>query len=218
MFLIVAGGDPPGGNLLAGLAGKAGKVIAADKGAAYCLEAGVIPHLVVGDFDSLPPDIQHELRDLGVSIRQFGIEKDYTDTQLALEEAISEGARDVEIIGAMGGRFDHELANLHLLKKAQDAGVNARITTDSQEIFLIRSHHVIRERQGFTASFLPLTGRVEGITLMGFAYELQGAVMEIGNPYGTSNVVRSREARVSVGGGVLVAVLTASGPDPATGG
>jgi thiamine pyrophosphokinase len=217
MFLIVAGGDPPGGNLLAGLARKARKVIAADKGAMYCLESGVVPHLVVGDLDSLTPGIQKRLQDLGVEIKKFSTSKDYTDTQLALDEAISGGARNVEIIGAMGGRFDHELANLHLLKRALDAGINARISTDTQQIFLIRSEHYILNRQGCTASFLPLTGRVEGITLAGFAYELEGAAMEIGNPYGTSNIVRNSRARVSVGEGVLVAVLSGFGPISATG-
>jgi thiamine pyrophosphokinase len=217
MFLIVAGGDPPGGNLLASLAGRAEKVIAADKGAAYCLESGVVPHLVVGDLDSLSPDILEKLHDLGVEIKQFSTAKDYTDTQLALDEAIAEGAREVEILGAMGGRFDHELANLHLLKKAQDAGINARITTDCQQIFLIRSHQVIKDRQGVTISLLPLTGRVEDITLTGFAFELQGAAMKIGDPYGISNIIRSSEARVSAGEGVLVAVLTGLEAAAATG-
>jgi thiamine pyrophosphokinase len=217
MFLIVGGGEPPGRNLLKSLAQQVKTVIAADKGAEYCLEAGITPHLVVGDMDSAPPGIPEKLQSMGVEIRRFSTCKDYTDTQIALDEAISRGAKDVEIAGATGDRFDHELANLHLLKRALDAGVRARITSRRQQVFLVDSEVAIIGRKGFTASFLPLSGRVEGITLTGFAYELKSAVMEIGNPYGVSNVIIQQEARVQVETGILVAVLTGAGTKPSAG-
>jgi thiamine pyrophosphokinase len=208
MFLIVAGGDPPGGNLLTKLAQQAGTIIAADKGAAYCLEAGVTPHLVVGDMDSAPAGLQERLQDLGVEVKRFSPHKDYTDTRIALDEAVSRGAKDVEIVGAMGGRFDHELANVHLLKRGLDAGLTIRIISEIQQIFLVDSEYTISDRKGWTASFLPVTETVEGITLKGFAYELEGASMEIGNPYGVSNVILGHEAGVVVKKGILLAVLT----------
>jgi thiamine pyrophosphokinase len=124
----------------------------------------------------------------------------------------------VEIIGAMGGRFDHELANLHLLKRGLDAGVRTRITSEDQQIFLVDSEFIFTDRQGSIASFLPLTETVEGITLAGFAYELEGASMKIGNPYGISNVILRRQARVHVEKGILVAVLTRDEAEPSAGG
>jgi thiamine pyrophosphokinase len=218
MFLIVAGGDPPGRNLLLSLAQQAKKVIAADKGAAYCLEAGITPHLVVGDMDSVPAHILKKLQDLGVEIKRFSAAKDSTDTQIALDEAISRGAEEVEIVGAMGGRFDHELANLHLLKRGLDVGIRTRITSGTQQIFLVDSEMTITGRQGSVASFLPMTETVKGITLAGFAYELEGAAMEIGNPYGVSNVILQQQARVYVEEGILVAVLTKGEAAPSAGG
>jgi len=217
MFLIVAGGNPPGRDLLTGLARQAVKVIAADEGASYCLESGITPDLVVGDLDSVSSSTLKNLQDLGITIKKYSTSKDYTDTQLALEEAISQGAQEVEIIGALGGRFDHEMANLHLLKKALDAGIKARITSKEQLIFLVESEYSFADRIGFTVSFLPLCERVEGITLAGFAYDLKDASMEIGDPYGMSNVIRTTPAVVSVKKGILVAVLTGLGPVPATG-
>ena len=208
MFLIVTGGDPPGRDLLVGLSRKAGMIIAADKGSLYCLEAGVTPHLVVGDLDSAPSDISGKLADLGVEIKRFSTRKDSTDTQIALDEAINRGAEDVEIVGAFGDRFDHVLANVHLLRRALKAGVRARIVSDAQQVFLVDSEYIIKDRQGSTVSFLPLTEAVDGITLDGFAYGLTDANMEIGSPYGVSNVVLEPHARVRVKSGILVTVVS----------
>jgi thiamine pyrophosphokinase len=208
MFLIVAGGDPPGRDLLAGLASQATMIIAADKGAQYCLEAGVTPHLVVGDLDSAPPAVLGKLADLGVEVKRFSTRKDFTDTHIALDEAIRRGAKLIEIVGAFGDRFDHALANVHLLRRALDVGVRARILSANQQIFLVDSQYTFKDTQGLTVSFLPLTEIVEGITLSGFAYDLTGASMEVGNPYGVSNVILKPHAQVTVDKGILVAVLS----------
>jgi thiamine pyrophosphokinase len=114
-------------------------------------------------------------------------------------------------VGAFGDRFDHMLANVHLLRRALDVGVRARILSANQQIFLVDSEYTFKDRQGLTVSFLPLTEIVEGITLSGFAYELTGASMEIGNPYGVSNVILKPHAQVMVDKGILVVVLSNEG-------
>jgi thiamine pyrophosphokinase len=210
MFLIVAGGESPGEELLRCRAMKSSMIIAADKGARYCLDNGITPQLVVGDMDSLDDETVEKLASSGVLMKQFSTDKDKTDSQIALEEAIARGAKDVEILGAMGGRIDHTLANIHLLFMALSHGVAARITSDMQQVFLVDSSETIKDNKGRTVSFLPFTERVEGITLTGFAYELQDAIMELGKPYGMSNVVKSNEAFVKVGKGILLAVLSTS--------
>jgi len=207
MFLIVAGGEPPGKELLHGLALKADMIIAADKGAQYCLESGITPGLVVGDMDSLDQGSVDTLSALGVAMKRVNADKDQTDTEIALDEAILRGAKRVEIVGAIGDRIDHTLANIHLLRKAMRHGIAARITSETQQIFLVDSSETIIGSQGRTVSFLPLTEQVEGISLTGFLYELTEAFMEIGKPYGISNVVTSDQACVKVGKGILLAVL-----------
>jgi thiamine pyrophosphokinase len=208
MFLIVAGGEPPGKELLHGLALKADMVIAADKGAQYCLASGITPGLVVGDMDSLDQGSIDRLCALGVAMKRVSADKDQTDTEIALDEAILRGAEHVEILGAIGDRIDHTLANIHLLCKALHQGIEARITSETQQVFLIGSGGTIRGSKGRTVSFLPLTPQVEGISLKGFRYELEDASMEIGKPYGVSNVVTSDQAFVRVGTGILLAVLS----------
>jgi thiamine pyrophosphokinase len=208
MFLIVAGGEPPGKELLHGLALKAQMIIAADKGAQYCLQSGITPGLVVGDMDSLDQESAERLSALGVAMKRVNADKDQTDTEIALDEAIGRGAKRVEILGAIGGRVDHTLANIHLLRKAMHHGVAARITSETQQIFLVDSSQAITGSKGFTVSFLPLTQQVDGISLTGFQYELEEASMEIGKPYGISNVVTGDQAWVKVGKGILLAVLS----------
>jgi thiamine pyrophosphokinase len=207
MFLIVAGGEQPGKQLLNTRVLKASMIIAADKGARYCLDAGIKPHLVVGDMDSLDDATAERIAAAGATMKRFSPDKDRSDTQIALEEAIQHGAKNVEILGAIGDRLDHTLANIHLLYMALKQGVAARIISESQQVFLVDSSETIKDSQGCTVSFLPLTERVEGIALKGFRYELEDAAMEIGNPYGLSNVVKSDEAFVTVEKGILLALL-----------
>ncbi len=208
MFLIVAGGEPPGKELLRGLALKARMIIAADKGAQYCLDSGITPGLVVGDMDSLGQESAERLSALGVAMKRVNADKDLTDTEIALDEAMDRGAQSVEILGAMGDRIDHTLANIHLLCKALRHGVAARITSDTQQAFLVDSSEAITGSRGRTVSFLPLTEQVEGISLKGFLYELEEASMEIGKPYGISNVVTGDQAFVRLRRGILLAVLS----------
>lgn len=208
MFLIVAGGEPPGNELLRHRALEAAMIIAADSGAGYCLDAGVTPQLVVGDMDSLDSETAERLTGLGIEMKRFSTDKDRTDTEIALDEAIVRGAKRVDILGAIGDRLDHTLANIHLMCMALRNGVATRIISDTQQVFLVDSHETIKGSWGRTVSFLPLTEQVEGITLTGFVYELEDAVMEIGKPYGISNVVKTDPAFVKVGKGVLLAVLS----------
>jgi thiamine pyrophosphokinase len=114
MILIVSGGDAPAPDFLKGRAEKAGKVIAADRGAEYCLAAGIRPDLVVGDMDSVSPSVLRELSEAGTTLKRHAPEKDETDTRLALDEALAMGGRSIEILAGTGSRIDHSLANIHL--------------------------------------------------------------------------------------------------------
>lgn len=182
-------------------------VIAADKGAEYCLKAGVRPDLVVGDMDSLPPEVLEEAEKAGIPLRRHDACKDETDTQLALLAALERGARDIEMIAATGDRVDHTLANIHLLRAARLRGADACILSPDSTIFLVDSERTISGRTGALVSLLPLTQEVRGLSLSGFQWNVVEALMEIGNPYGISNRVCSDEARIQVREGTLVAVI-----------
>ncbi|MBN1635937.1 MAG: thiamine diphosphokinase [Deltaproteobacteria bacterium] len=208
MYLIVSGGERPQKDLLREHASKAAMVIAADKGALYCVESDVVPHLVVGDMDSVPEEVLVELSRHNVEMLCFAPEKDQTDTQIALGEAIGRGAQEIEIMAGTGDRLDHVLANVHLLYMALLAGLKAYMITNNQQIFLLEKNHVFRGMSGRTVSFLPFTQRVDGIRMKGFAYELHDAVMEIGNPYGVSNRIISEAASIYISNGVMLVIVS----------
>jgi len=207
--LIVSGGDAPGDELLKDRAAHARKIIAADKGARYCLDAGVVPDIVVGDMDSIDSASLEQLLARDVRLVEHSRDKDQTDTQLALDMAVLDSALKVEMLAACGDRFDHSLANVHLLYSALSRGVEAEIISSSQRIFLVDKECIVPGSKGQTISLLPLTMRVEGICLSGFRYDLNSASMEIGNPYGISNVITSDKSWIRIGCGILIVIISA---------
>ena len=106
--------------LLPSLAADVDLVIAVDGGGRVCLEAGVLPDIVLGDFDSLSPEDLGRLSELGASVVRFPAEKDASDLELALAEARRAGAGSVVVTAAMSGRLDHTLVALGVLSGAAD--------------------------------------------------------------------------------------------------
>jgi thiamine pyrophosphokinase len=209
--LIVTGGERPEKGLLKEKSFSSSMVIAADRGAEYCLNAGIFPDMVVGDMDSLPAGFQDELISKGIEIRRFDYRKDMTDTQIAVDAAIEKGADEIEILAGTGSRFDHSLANVHLLFRAMKQGIKAKIITGMHEIFLIERKAMIVNEAGAVVSFLPLGHYAKGITLKGFEYETDNIDMDISFPIGVSNVICSNSAEVIVSDGILIGIITRSG-------
>ncbi len=208
MILVVSGGEPPSKKSLRRLSEQSELVVAADIGAMYCLDAEITPDVVIGDMDSLAADLVQRLRTDGVEIISYPKDKDETDTLLALDYAIERHGKDIIILSGLGNRFDHSIANLHLLYRALRRGSRASILTSMHYIFLVDSERYIEGKKGHTVSFLPLTEKVEGIDLDGFKYDVKSAIMEIGFPYGVSNVILGERAFVRVKTGVLMAVVS----------
>src|SRR5579863_7215660 len=78
-------------------------LIAADSGAETALRLGHEPAYIVGDFDSLDAQLVEQLRARGSRIITAAVEKDETDTELAVQLAIEQGATCITLLGALGG-------------------------------------------------------------------------------------------------------------------
>ncbi|OPZ58536.1 MAG: Thiamine pyrophosphokinase [Deltaproteobacteria bacterium ADurb.Bin510] len=208
MILIVCGGDDPGGAQLRRFGAEAGLLIAADRGARYCLAAGLAPDVVVGDMDSLAPVELDELAGRGARLVRHRPDKDQTDSQLAVDLALEQSPASICLLGAAGDRLDHSLANIHLLLRAARRGVAARLITGAgDELFLVGGEFELTSCAGRTVSILPFAGRASGVTLEGFRYPLNEAVMEPWEPYGVSNVIESARAVIRVRAGWLLIML-----------
>ncbi|OPY90170.1 MAG: Thiamine pyrophosphokinase [Syntrophus sp. PtaU1.Bin208] len=182
------------------------RIICADVGARHCMRIDIDPEVVIGDMDSLDLETAESLARRGTRFSGYPPQKDETDTQLALQYALSLGPEEIRIFGALGGRIDHTLANLSVLKIALDQGVPTRLVDEWCEILMIRDSCVLEGEEGQTVSLFPFSSAVTGITLRGFAYPLENNVMEIGRPYGISNVLTGNRGEISLIDGILLVV------------
>ncbi|MBQ4152869.1 MAG: thiamine diphosphokinase, partial [Oscillospiraceae bacterium] len=124
-------------------------IFAADAGYKYALEFNALPKLVFGDFDSMN---KPELDDLLI----FPCEKDQTDSELALDLAAKHHYKKVMFIAPFGGRIDHTLANLNLLKKASGAGIDLQLY-DGENLVFILPHGIHRPATTYRyISFIPM--------------------------------------------------------------
>ena len=186
-------------------------LIAADGGAHHCRALGLNPHVVVGDLDSLSPAVRAQLKGTGARFEIHPARKDETDLELAIRAAMTQGAQEVLILAALGGRWDQSLANVLLLAHPDFAALSLRLADGPDSLWIVRDRVTVRGAPGDTLSLLPLAGDVEGVTLTGLEYPLDGGVLRAGFTTGVSNVLTAPEATISIRRGVLLAVHTRRG-------
>jgi thiamine pyrophosphokinase len=184
-------------------------VVGADRGALFLVRSGIRPALALGDFDSVTTEELEEIRRGSEAVDVYdAIDKDWTDTELAFRWALERRPREIVMLGALGTRFDHSLANVHLLLQAAQAGVPCRILDASNEIRLALGGEtaVVRRSRFRQVSLLPLSPEVAGITLGGFQYPLLDATLRIGQSLGVSNVLLAEEGSIRVREGWLLVI------------
>ena len=186
---------------------KYDKIICADNGMKHARRLGIIPDLIVGDFDSSNPEDLIYFKALGVQIEQFDPHKDATDTELAVKCGVSFGASKITIWGGAGTRLDHTLANVQLLYQLLMQNIEAELINPYNHVYLIKEHGRIRGKKGDLVSLIPFAGEVTGITTKYLAYPLEKATMRLGTSLGISNVLLSDEAEIWLESGILIAIL-----------
>ena len=183
-------------------------VIAADGGTRHALSIDLVPQVVIGDLDSIPPIVRARVEDAGARIISHPPRKDETDLELALHHAAQIGAKEIIILGALGGRLDQLLANVMLLTMPALMTIEARIVDGPQTAFLIRDEATIAGQPGDTVSFLPLGRDVQGVTATGLEWELHNETLQAGAARGISNVLKEPQAHVSLWQGLLLCIIT----------
>ena len=188
-------------------------IIGADGGAARALAWGLRPGLVIGDMDSLPEEARAILESAGCRFIEHPRAKDQNDLELALVHAVQEGATAITVLGALGGRLDHALANILLLTLPALVGVSVRIAEGDQQALLARGGETLELEgaRGDLVSLLPLGGDACGVTTWGLAWALQDDTLRFGSSRGVSNEMTSDRAGIQVGEGLLLVV---HGPPP----
>ena len=208
-IVVFAGGTLEPGKAAYKAIASADLIIAADSGAATALRYGCTPAIVVGDFDSLDEQLVEQLRTGGSHIVTAAVEKDETDTELAVQLAIEQGATEITLLGALGGaRFDHTMANVFLL--AGFDSVSIKIVDGPSVCWSVKGpgNTTIDGQVGDLLSLLPLTGDASGISTSGLYYPLQGETLYFGRPRGVSNVLTQEHAEISLEHGLLLVIHT----------
>ncbi len=211
-LLVCAAPVPGTETLLPCLADEADLVVAVDGGGSVCLEAGVVPDVVVGDFDSLPDDDLDRLGQLGVCVIEFPAEKDASDLQLAVAEVRSRGANTVVITAASTGRLDHTLAVLAVMSSAVD--MRPHLVEPELDVWVLspEGRSSIRlSGAGATFSLMPF-GASATVSAGGCVWELVEAELDPSSSLGLSNRIGPEgRATISVSRGVVL-VLAPRGP------
>lgn len=184
-------------------------IIGVDKGLEIIDSIEVKPDLVIGDFDSAKEGIRGKyINSPGAII--LNPEKDFTDTHVAVIEALKLNPQSITIIGATGTRIDHLMGNISLLKLCLDKGVEAAIIDEHNKIRMIDRRLVIKKEKqyGKYISCIPFSDEVSGIYLSGFKYGLDNATITKDETIGISNELREEEGHIIVGKGYLLIMET----------
>lgn len=183
-------------------------IIGVDGGTNHLAKMGLQPNVILGDLDSVDRSLLKQ-QFKNIEIIPFPRKKDYTDTELALDYASElDGMDEIVFLGVVGGRFDHTLGNVFLLKKADEMGVSASMFTDIHEIYGVRGEKLIKGDIGDILSVLPLCDIISGVTLINLEYPLNNATIRLGETIGLSNVFLGKEAHIIIKEGFAVAIKT----------
>jgi thiamine pyrophosphokinase len=204
--VVLAGGDAVDEKLRARLP-QPDFVIAADSGLEQAAVLEMTVDLVVGDFDSVDPEVLAAAERAGIAVEHSPAEKDETDLELAVRAAKRRGATRVVIVGAAGGRIDHELANLMLLASRDYASLHLEVVGAGGRIVAVHDRIDLSGSPGDLVTLLAVGGPAAGVTTSGLRYPLRDETLEPGSTRGVSNVLVEPTATVELRSGVLLVLI-----------
>ena len=182
-------------------------IVAVDGSYKFLKENNLRCDLVVGDLDSLFLPLQNDVIKNGIEIIRYETDKDFTDTDLAIKEVIKRGFKKITVVGAIGTRVDHTLANILLLEKYTGHGVTIRIIDNNNEIELLEnSKKTIEKSDGFKyVSFISLTD-FSTLSLTGFKYNLIHKKIKRDDTLCISNKQKDSKAQIKVFSGKILMI------------
>jgi thiamine pyrophosphokinase len=178
-------------------------IIGADGGTHHALALGLVPHVVIGDFDSFDSTL---LPDSSVELIRFPQDKNETDLELAIDHALKLNPEEIVIVAALGGRLDQTLANIALLADSQFATRHIKLNDGVEEIFFCRNQISVKGRSGDIVSLIPWGGEVAGVETKNLKWKLSKETLYPYKTRGISNVMLSEEASIKIDSGLLLVV------------
>lgn len=186
-------------------------IIGVDRGLTFLYHSQIMPTHIVGDFDSVLPEIvEYYKTETKVPIREFNPIKDASDTEIAVRLAIELGVKELWLLGATGTRLDHVWANVQVLKAAHDAGVKAYIIDSFNRISLAERCVCLRKETAFGRYFsiFPLEGTVHGLNIEGAKYPLKNHTLLPYDSLCVSNELQEDEVKITFPEGIIILMET----------
>lgn len=177
-------------------------VVCADGGYDIAKKLGIVPGLVIGDFDS-----SKEENITAGEVIKLPRSKDDTDTMYCLKEIVKRNFTEVLILGGTGGRLDHTIANLAALKFLYKNNCSAALLDKDNQIIYTESEYIIESKKNSTISIFTFGCEFAAVTLKGFKYIINDYKLMSDIPLGISNICQEDKAVVQVkSGGVLIII------------
>lgn len=202
--LIVSGGNAPSEKLLKKYASMCDFIIGADKGNECLIKYNVIPQLSLGDFDSIRKEVLEIIYSKNIEVKKFPPEKDYTDTEIAVMEALKKGADKIYLLGGTGTRIDHTLGNIGLILTTNQKGANLIIVDDNNLVYLAYNNMTLHGEYGDNISFHALSDTVKNFRIKGAKYNLDGYDMHLLDPRAICNEFIDTPIKISFDSGNLL--------------
>jgi thiamine pyrophosphokinase len=181
-------------------------LVAVDGGLQHVVNSGLVPHIIIGDLDSIDLTDLDYFEHNNVDIKKFPIKKDETDLELAVDYVLSLGFEEIIILGATGGRIDHFLGNFLFFSNPKYLDINIKILTKNSEVFYCKSKQMIEGASGDIVSLIPISEVVSGVKTTGLMYPLDGEDLFRWKSRGISNQMIHQTAKIEFGLGELLCV------------
>lgn len=171
-------------------------IICADGGYNHAQKMGILPDVLLGDFDSAT-DFENVKGRIVYPTR-----KDFTDGELAVTYAVEHGFEDVVLFAMSGNRLDHTITDILLLDKCK----NGVLIDDNNEVYLVKDRLKLIGKKGQTVSIIPINSEVCGIKSSGLEYPLCDDTLYFGCGRGVSNVMTEDECTITIKSGTALVI------------
>ena len=182
-----------------------GIIIGSNGGANYLCKKGIIPDVVIGDFDSIFPECLDSLKNKS-NIIKFPVDKDKSDTELAVEYCVQNGFNNITLINAVDGRLDHSLVNIFFIERFIKQGLTFQFLNRENEIFVVTDKIQINAEIGTIISLISLTDFTLVKKTESLKFPLNNEKLYRSSSRGISNTTTEEKFSITVTCGILLII------------
>ncbi|PJI06636.1 MULTISPECIES: thiamine diphosphokinase [Clostridium] len=202
--VIISGGKMPSEGLLKEELKNCDYIVSADSGANCLYKYKIIPDVLIGDFDSINEEVFDYFKKFHINTIKYPREKDFTDTELALKEALKFKVDEVTFLGCTGSRLDHIFGNLGLLYRCLKKGVRAYIKDDNNILFMIDKTTVIEGDLGEIFSIQGFRSEINKLSIEDAKYPLKDYDLNFGDSRTVSNEFLDKPVKIIFQNGTVI--------------